>query len=164
MWFCAPLEIVFFSGLVLYLFFFLQYIHSYNHLLKTFAEAHLHIFIAIGQWAEPPWGAEPRFELGPALQQVSALASELRFTLLIVTSCLHKGRPQRRSLHAVPVPRATKQVTAAWEGIFDQKMIENQFFFIVNSTEIASRFCSNRVLLKSCTVFSLIWFFLFSSA
>ncbi len=21
------------------------------------------------QWAEPPWGAEPRFELGPALQQ-----------------------------------------------------------------------------------------------
>jgi hypothetical protein len=28
------------------------------------------------QWVEPPWGAEPRFELGPALQQASALPTE----------------------------------------------------------------------------------------
>ncbi len=29
------------------------------------------------QWAEPPWGAEQRFKLGPALQQASALPIEL---------------------------------------------------------------------------------------
>jgi hypothetical protein len=33
------------------------------------------------QWAEPPWGAEPRFELGPALQQASALPTEPHCTL-----------------------------------------------------------------------------------
>jgi hypothetical protein len=33
------------------------------------------------QWAEPPWGAEPRFELGPALQQASALPTKPRCTL-----------------------------------------------------------------------------------
>ncbi len=27
---------------------------------------------------KPPWGAEPRFELVPALQQASALSTELR--------------------------------------------------------------------------------------
>jgi hypothetical protein len=30
---------------------------------------------------EPPCGAEPRFELGPALQQAGALPTELRCTL-----------------------------------------------------------------------------------
>ncbi len=30
------------------------------------------------QWAEPPWGAEKRFELGPALQQASALPTKPR--------------------------------------------------------------------------------------
>jgi hypothetical protein len=29
----------------------------------------------------PPWGAEPGFELGPAVQQTDALLSELRRTL-----------------------------------------------------------------------------------
>ncbi len=35
------------------------------------------------QWAESPWGAVPRFEIGPALQQASALhwANEQFFTL-----------------------------------------------------------------------------------
>jgi hypothetical protein len=45
------------------------------------------IFISISsqlsaQWAEPQWGAEPGFELGPALQQASALPTEPRCTLL----------------------------------------------------------------------------------
>jgi hypothetical protein len=62
--------------LFLYIFLFLlQYVHSYNHSLITFADALLHIFIAA-----PPWGAEPRFELRPALQQASALPTELHFT------------------------------------------------------------------------------------
>ncbi len=47
--------------------FLLQYIQSYNHSLITFAEALLQIFIYLqAQWAEPPWDADPRFELGPA--------------------------------------------------------------------------------------------------
>jgi len=47
--------------------FILQYIHSYKHSLVTFAEAHLpylHSFRLSGR--NLPWGAEPRFELGPA--------------------------------------------------------------------------------------------------
>ncbi len=48
-----------------FFFFFIQKIHSY--VVLTFAEA---------QWAEPPMGAEPRFELGLALQPASALSTE----------------------------------------------------------------------------------------
>jgi hypothetical protein len=33
------------------------------------------------QWTEPLWGAEPRFELGPALELASALSTEPRCTL-----------------------------------------------------------------------------------
>ncbi len=36
----------------------------------------------LAQWAEPLWGAEPGFELGPALQQADELPTELRCTLL----------------------------------------------------------------------------------
>jgi hypothetical protein len=58
--------------LFLYIFIFLlQYIYSYHHSLITFAEALLYFFIAIGSVdgtsLSPSWGAEPRFELGPAL-------------------------------------------------------------------------------------------------
>jgi hypothetical protein len=34
------------------------------------------------QQGEPPWDAEPRFELGPALQQADALPTELRRILI----------------------------------------------------------------------------------
>jgi len=33
------------------------------------------------QWEKPPWGAEPRFELGPAIQQADALPTDLRRAL-----------------------------------------------------------------------------------
>ncbi len=33
------------------------------------------------QWKKPLWGAEPRIEVGPALQQADALPTELRRTL-----------------------------------------------------------------------------------
>ena len=35
----------------------------------------------LAQVEKPPRGAEPRFELGPAIQQADALPSELRRTL-----------------------------------------------------------------------------------
>ncbi len=55
----------------------IQYIYSY-----PFAEASLIFFIAcFAQTEKPPWGAEPRFELGPAIQQASALSTEPRCTL-----------------------------------------------------------------------------------
>ncbi len=69
----------------LYLFFFLHYIHSYNHSL-IFAEALLHIFIAAGSVGGTSKGvAEPRFELGAALQQVSALLSHTPVPTYLVT-------------------------------------------------------------------------------
>ncbi len=39
------------------------------------------------QWAEPPWGAEPRIELKPAVQQASALPTEPRCTLKFRVFC-----------------------------------------------------------------------------
>jgi hypothetical protein len=54
-----------------------QYIHP-----SPFAEASLHFFIALSaQWGKPPCGAEPRIELGPALQQADALPTEPRRTI-----------------------------------------------------------------------------------
>ncbi len=66
--------------LFLYLFVF-----RYNRYIFTSFIHHSFINIRWGpsissqlsaQWVEPPWGAEPRFELGPALQQASALPTE----------------------------------------------------------------------------------------
>jgi hypothetical protein len=40
-----------------------------------------HLFIAcMLSGAKPPWGAEPRIEIGPALQLAGALQTELRRT------------------------------------------------------------------------------------
>jgi hypothetical protein len=41
-------------------------------------------------WAEPPWGAEPRFELEPVVQQASALPTEPRCTLTEPRCTLHR--------------------------------------------------------------------------
>jgi hypothetical protein len=57
-----------------------RYIHTYIH-SKSFIEAHLHVFTAVGSVVEPSLGAEPRFELVPALQQASELPIEPRCTL-----------------------------------------------------------------------------------
>ncbi len=56
-------------------------IHSYNHIhtihlsvaIRRGLSPFLHRFYA--QWKTPPCGAEPRIELGPALQQADALPS-----------------------------------------------------------------------------------------
>ncbi len=50
---------------------------------SPFAEALLlHFLIAFVLGGEkPPWFAEPRFELGPALHQANALPTKLRCTL-----------------------------------------------------------------------------------
>ncbi len=59
-----------FGGLMPLFFIYFYFIqHSYNH-SRTYA-----------QWAEPPWGADLRLELGPALQQAGALPSEPGRTL-----------------------------------------------------------------------------------
>jgi hypothetical protein len=51
---------------------FIQYIYP-----SPFAEASLHFFIAcLLSGEKPPCGAEPRIELGPALQQADALPTE----------------------------------------------------------------------------------------
>jgi len=63
-------------------------IHSYNKIVHSFILDHLprpvflylHRFSA--QQQKPPLGAEPRIELGPALQLADSLPAELRRTLL----------------------------------------------------------------------------------
>jgi hypothetical protein len=61
--------------------------HSFNHIHT------IHLSIAIrwdlspsphrlkAQWEDPPCDAEPRIELGPALQQADALPTEPRRTI-----------------------------------------------------------------------------------
>ncbi len=43
------------------------------------------------QQGDPPWDAEPRFELGPALQQADALPTELRRILTELRRMLFKA-------------------------------------------------------------------------
>jgi hypothetical protein len=63
LWFCGVCH-------TFYLFCLFHYMHSKSHSnndTSLFAEASLHFlnaFVLIGE--KPPWGAEPRFELGPA--------------------------------------------------------------------------------------------------
>jgi hypothetical protein len=64
---------------IFHIFLLHTYIHSFNHIHTI----HLSITIRWGlspsphrlkaQWEDPPCGAEPRIELGPALQQADAL-------------------------------------------------------------------------------------------
>jgi hypothetical protein len=62
-------------------------IRSYNTIIPSFILHHFpkHIFLDphrfYAQQEKPSWGAEPRFELGPALQQADALPTLLRRTL-----------------------------------------------------------------------------------
>jgi hypothetical protein len=74
--------------LFLFIFIFLRY--TYIHLItfiqyicpSPFAEVSLHLFIALKlSGKEPPCGAEPRIELGLALQQADALSTEQRRTI-----------------------------------------------------------------------------------
>jgi hypothetical protein len=62
---------------------------------SPFAEVSLHLFIALKLSGKPPCGAEPRIELGPALQQADALPTEQRRTL---TEQRRTMAEQRRTL------------------------------------------------------------------
>jgi hypothetical protein len=61
------------------------FIHSFNHIHTvhlSIAEASLHFLIACLLRGEtPPCGAEPKTELGPALQQADVLQIEPRRTI-----------------------------------------------------------------------------------
>ncbi len=72
-------------------FVFFQYMHSESHSCNDIVqnrhpspcdEASLHFLIALVlSGGKPPWDADPRFELGHAIQQASALPTELRCTM-----------------------------------------------------------------------------------
>ncbi len=69
----------------LFLFFVNFNNHSHSAIIhpSPFAVARLLVSSSLLRSAreKPPWGAEPRIELGPALQQADALPTELRRTL-----------------------------------------------------------------------------------
>ncbi len=70
---------------------FCLFFHIFITYIHTFIQSHLSIIIRRGfppsphrlsaQWENPPCGAEPRIELGPALQQADALPTEPRHTI-----------------------------------------------------------------------------------
>ena len=66
------------ATLFVYFSIFFHTIHSFIH---PFAEGPLLFPHCSSLSRGPPWGAEPGFELGPAVQQADALLSEPRRTL-----------------------------------------------------------------------------------
>jgi hypothetical protein len=64
--------------LFLFIFYIFRKIHSFIH---PFAEGPLLFPHCSSLSREPPWGVEPGFELGLAIQQADALLFELRRTL-----------------------------------------------------------------------------------
>ncbi len=77
---------------------FIQYIYP-----SPFAEASLHFLIACLLSGEtPPWAAEARIELGPALQQADALPTEPRRTLNWATPHIQLSHAPPFLSHAAP--------------------------------------------------------------
>jgi hypothetical protein len=68
-------KLCFFNALFDY-FDIIYYIHAIHHIQTV----HSSIVIRRSSSPSPPWVAEPRIELGPALQQADALSTELRHT------------------------------------------------------------------------------------
>jgi hypothetical protein len=67
--------------LPLFLFVFTLTEHTYNILYIILVVATLDLLIAFRSVESLLWGAEPRFELGPAILQADSLLSEPRRTL-----------------------------------------------------------------------------------
>ncbi len=65
-------------------FFIFLYINSISFIQHIYPSPFAEVFCDIvhnrqqPQWENPPWGAEPRIELGPAFQQANALLTEQR--------------------------------------------------------------------------------------
>jgi hypothetical protein len=61
------------------------------------------------------WGAEPGFELGPALQQAAAQLPELRRTLWATA---HSSEPRRTLYSTLRSPKITCKELSSWGNIF----------------------------------------------
>ncbi len=72
-----PLFLFIFHILYILTFIQSQFIHP-----SPFAEASPFLHRLYAQWGRPPCGAEPRIELGPALQQADAMPTEPRRTII----------------------------------------------------------------------------------
>jgi hypothetical protein len=70
----------------------------------------------------PPWGAEPGFELGPAVQQADALLFELRRTLFELRRTLFE---LRRTLFEL---RRTLFFKVEWLWIISGRKIDRECF------------------------------------
>jgi hypothetical protein len=78
-------------ALFLFIFYTIYYINSFHKIHST---VHSSVVIRRGsfpsphcwpaQWEKTPWGAEPRIELGPALQRAATLPTDLRCTLKLL--------------------------------------------------------------------------------
>ncbi len=68
----------------------------------------------LAQWEKPPWGAEPRIELGPALQQAGALPTELRRTLTELRRTLTELRRTLTELRRTLVRQSLRSILAGF--------------------------------------------------
>jgi hypothetical protein len=92
--FCPFVRITVFHFLLkffLYIYFVFLQSHTFIITFVQYSLIHLHLprplsvfFIAFAQREKPLWGAEPGFELGPAVQQASTLPTELCCTLFLL--------------------------------------------------------------------------------
>jgi hypothetical protein len=71
-----------FGGISHSFFYFLYFFRTIHSFIHPFAEVPLLFPHCSSLSREPPWGAEPGFELRPAVQQADALLIELRRTLI----------------------------------------------------------------------------------
>ncbi len=123
--------------LCLFMWYFLVHAFSPSHSYNTFirrppvAEVPVHLLTAAwsAQRENPSWGAEPRIELGSALQQADALPSELSRTFwtkmhtdelrrtLLSYATLYWATPHppelRRTLWATPHPAVLRRTLTA---------------------------------------------------
>jgi hypothetical protein len=77
-WWQLPVFIFILSFTVTYIHNYIRTIHSSISIRRGLSPFFV---IAFAQREKPPWGAEPGFELGPSVQQTSALTTELCCTL-----------------------------------------------------------------------------------
>ncbi len=87
-------------------FFFLQYLHSYNHSFISFAEAHLHIFTAAGSVGGTSKGCREEIRTPACL--TASLCTTIWATLhprrviYTITSLVHIRRNNHSGIHSFP--------------------------------------------------------------
>jgi hypothetical protein len=117
-----------FLKFIIFLHSFIQYNHTPFILHHSLRPVFLTPHRVFAQQGEPPWDAETRFELGPALQQADALPTGLRRILTGLRRIL-TGLRRIKLIKSANIPRifekfetALMGFSGAWGNLFTQKI------------------------------------------